>query len=71
MPDQDVDGFETLEKVFRPELNALRRGALSLLESDSIEYKTRLADELLRLQRDDTAFAKAWPGTYVPDPENC
>lgn len=55
---QDIDSLQTLEKVFMPELNALRRGALSLLEPDSMEYKTRLADELLRLQRDSIAFAK-------------
>jgi hypothetical protein len=37
----------------------IRRGALKLLDPASIEYKTRLADELLKLQRDDTAFAKS------------
>jgi RNA recognition motif. (a.k.a. RRM, RBD, or RNP domain) len=58
VPGQDVDNLETLEKVFYPELNALRRGALKLLDPGSIEYKTRLADELLRLQRDEIAFGK-------------
>jgi hypothetical protein len=64
VPDIDVDSLEMLEKVFRSELNALRRGALKVLDPDSIEHKTRLADELLRLQRDDTAFAKGL-GRYL------
>ena len=56
---EDVDSLETLEKVFRPELSALKRGPLKLLDPESSEYKIRLADELLRLQRDDTIFAKS------------
>ena len=58
VPTHDVDALEVLEKIFMPELNTLRRGALKLLDPKSIEYSTRLADELLKLQRDDTAFAK-------------
>jgi len=57
--DEDVDDFETLVKIFGPELNALRKGALKLLSPDSTEYKTRLADELLKLQRDDVILAKS------------
>ncbi|MGD0302286.1 MAG: RNA-binding protein [Bryobacteraceae bacterium] len=56
---EDVDDLDTLQKIFRPELNALRRGALKLLDSNSIEYKTRLTDELLKLQRDDLILAKS------------
>ena len=58
IPDEDVNDLETLEKIFRPELNMIRRGALKLLDPNSTEYKTRLADELLKLQRDDIGFAK-------------
>lgn len=59
IPDEDVDDLGTLEKIFRSELIALRKGALKLLDPHSIEYKTRLADELLRLQRDGLVFAKS------------
>lgn len=58
MPGTDVDELETLSKIFYPELSRLRRGALQLLDPESIEYKTRLADELLNLQRDQVGFAK-------------
>ncbi len=58
IPDQDIEELETLEKIFWPELNAMRRGPLKLLDPGSIEYKTRLADELLNLQRDDITLAK-------------
>ena len=59
IPDEDVDDLATLNKIFKPELNAKKRGALSMLDPTSIEYKTRLADELIKLQRDDTVFAKS------------
>jgi RNA recognition motif-containing protein len=69
IPDEDVDDIATLEKIFRPELNAKRRGALSLLDPTSIEYKTRLADELIKLQRDDTVFAKSIARYICGEPE--
>ena len=59
IPDQDIEELETLEKVFAPELKAIRRGALKLLDPESIEYKTRLADELLKLQHNDFILAKS------------
>jgi RNA recognition motif len=54
----DVDDLAVLQKIFAPELNAFRKGALSLLDSASTDYRTRLTDELIRLQRDPLVFAK-------------
>jgi hypothetical protein len=59
IPDQDVEQLETLEKIFSPELKAIRRGALKLLDPESVEYRTRLADELLKLQHDNFTLAKS------------
>lgn len=64
IPDQDIDNLQNLEKIFHPEVNSLRRGALQLLDPKSIEYASRLADEILRLQRDSINFAKCL-GRYV------
>ena len=50
--DIDFDELETIEKVYSVELRRLKKSALKLLPSDSIEYKTRLADEIIRLQND-------------------
>lgn len=61
---QDADDLEVLEKIFGPELKSLRKGALSLLDSGSAEYRTRLADELIRLQTNPITFAKSL-GRYV------
>ena len=58
IPQEDIDDLRTLEKILGPELGAIRKGALSLLEPNSIEYKTRLADEILKLQTDAIVFAK-------------
>jgi len=58
-PNQDVEELSVIEKVFGPELNALRRGPLALLDQSSVEYKTRIADSLLRLRADEIRFAKA------------
>lgn len=54
----DIADLSVLQKVFWVELNAFRRGALSLLDSKSEEYRVRLADEIIRLQRDKLQFAK-------------
>jgi Cdc6-like AAA superfamily ATPase len=59
LEDQDVDDLKVLEKVFRGPLSALKRGALALLDPTSNEYRTRLADALLRLQTNEIEFAKA------------
>jgi hypothetical protein len=56
--DEDIDDIAALSKIFGPELNAFRKGAVSLLDHGSIEYQTRLADELIRLQRDSIVFAQ-------------
>ena len=58
IPDEDINDLSTLQKVLTPEISAVRRGALSLLDPHSIEYRTRLADEILKLQADDIGFAK-------------
>ncbi len=57
--DVDLDELDQLQKVYGVELNKLKRGALALLPPDSIEYRTRLADELLALQRNKLATAHA------------
>lgn len=57
---EDVDNFSVLEKVFRPELNAFRRGPVSLFETTSAEFKTRLVDEVIRLKTDSINLAKCF-----------
>lgn len=54
----DFDELSVLEKVFAPELNALRKGPLSLLDSSSEAYRIRLSDGLRALQADDLVLAK-------------
>jgi len=56
--DQDFELLPNLERVFAPELNALRKGPLALFEQTSEEYRTRLADQLIRLQNDSIVFAQ-------------
>lgn len=48
--DIDFDSLDVIQKVYGVELSRLKKGALQLLEPDSSEYKTRLADEIIRLQ---------------------
>ena len=57
-PSEDFDELETLERVFGPELRAFKKGPLKLLDEPSIEYRSRLADELTRLIRDTLGFGK-------------
>ncbi len=58
IPEEDIHDLGTIEKVFRAELAQIKRGPISLLAPDSMEYKTRLADALLKLQQDPTTSAK-------------
>lgn len=58
-PDIDFDDIEVLQKVFGPELNVFRKGPVKLLDSSSQEYKVRLADYILELQRDPVKVAKS------------
>jgi energy-coupling factor transporter ATP-binding protein EcfA2 len=57
--DVDWDELATLQKVFRVELNRLKKGALALLPEGSSEYLVRVADELLRWQNDPLVCVKA------------
>lgn len=57
--DFDMESISELEKLYGIELRRLKKGALALLPEDSLEYKTRLADEIIRLQGDSTATVKA------------
>ena len=57
--DVDLDELEYMEKVYSVELRRLKKGPLAVLPSESIEYKTRVADELMRLQKDVVATAQA------------
>jgi len=54
----DFDEMSVLEKVFAPEINALKKGPLSLLEAASEAYRIRLSDAIGALQADDLALAK-------------
>src|SRR5579872_7297583 len=69
IPNEDIDDLDTLRKIFAAELNAIRRGALKLLDPDSIEYKIRLTDGLLDLQRDDMVLAKSLARYVCAGPE--
>ncbi|HLH32549.1 MAG TPA: type I restriction endonuclease [Terriglobia bacterium] len=51
-PEVDFELLATLEKLYGPELRQLKKGPLQLLPAESTEYKTRLTDFLLALQRD-------------------
>ena len=55
----DFSSLEILQKIFHKELNDLRRGPLAVLPPDSIEYKTRLSDALLKWIGSPISFAKA------------
>lgn len=57
-PDTDFDELETLEKVYAVELRRLKRGPLKLLEQNSAEWNTRLADELRALIADPIKTAQ-------------
>jgi hypothetical protein len=58
-PNVDYEEFETLERVFAPELNRLKKGPLKILSEASIEYRTRISDELTLLIRDPIKHAQA------------
>jgi hypothetical protein len=57
--DTDFDELETLLKLFAPEVNRLKKGALKLLEPASDAYNTRLSDAILSLQSNAVDYAKA------------
>ncbi len=54
----DVESLDALMKILGPELNALRKGPLALLDQNSNEYKNFIVTELIRLQNDVITFAK-------------
>jgi energy-coupling factor transporter ATP-binding protein EcfA2 len=54
----DFDDLETLEKIFRYELQALKKGPLAILDPNSVEYRVRIADRLTQLQSNPQAMAK-------------
>jgi hypothetical protein len=58
-PDTDFDALPNLERVYGIELMRFKKGPLSVFEPDSNDYKSRLADELIRLQRDRLVTAQA------------
>lgn len=55
----DIDFDADIQKVFSVEVNKLKRGPLAVLDPESEAFKTRLADQLLLLQNDRLAHAKA------------
>jgi hypothetical protein len=58
-PDTDFDELETLLKLFAPQVNRLKKGALKLLEPASAAYNTRLSDAILQLQSNAVEYTKA------------
>ena len=52
LSDIDFESIEILQKLYAPEIQKLKKGALALLDSTSVEYRTRIADEIIRLQND-------------------
>jgi predicted kinase len=56
----DFDKLDSLNKLYSVELTRLKKGALSLIPEDTLEYKTRLADEIIRLQTNLVATATAF-----------
>ncbi|MGD0236991.1 MAG: RNA-binding protein, partial [Syntrophorhabdales bacterium] len=57
-PHVDFDDFATLEKIFRLELSALKKGPLAVLNPESVEYRVRIADRLKELQSNIQTMAK-------------
>ena len=55
----DFDSLEVIEKVYSQELRQLKKGALQLLNEESPEYRSRLADYILSLQKDPQKTANA------------
>ena len=54
----DTENATLVQKIFHPELATFKKGGVSLLDADSVEYRTRVADELIRLQRDVITYAQ-------------
>ena len=57
-PNVDFDDMAILEKIFRHELNVLKKGPLTLLNKESVEYQVRIVDRLTQLQSNIQAMAK-------------
>ncbi|WP_425618099.1 type I restriction endonuclease [Anatilimnocola sp. NA78] len=58
-PELDFDERNVIESVFSVELRQLRKGALADLDPNSTEYKVRIADKIIALQKDLVAHAQA------------
>ena len=58
-----------MQKIFHPELAGFKKGGVSLLDADSVEYRTRVADELIRLQRDVITYAQCLARYICAGPE--
>jgi len=57
--DIDLDELQHLQKIYSVELNRLKKGPLALLDSNGTEYRVRLADEIVALQKDNLRTAQA------------
>ncbi len=58
-PGIDFEDINTLFRVYAPEIRNLKKGALSLLGEGTSEYKSKLAEELLYMQKDEILTAKS------------
>jgi hypothetical protein len=58
-PGTDFDLLETLMKVFQPQIERIKKGALALLDPNSEAYKIRLSDDLRALENNKLELAKA------------
>lgn len=48
----DFEDIDIIKRLYAPQIQRLRKGALALLDEESTGYRERLADEVLKLQRD-------------------
>jgi len=55
----DFEDIKTILRVFSPEIRGLKKGPLSLLGEDSAEYKIKLAEAIIDMQKNTLSTAKA------------
>lgn len=50
--DLDYEGIDFIQKLYKDEIRSLKKGVLSLLDTDSVKYKSILVDRVLSFQDD-------------------
>lgn len=56
----DFEELENIEKIYSVEIGRLKKGVLKLLKKDSDNYNSKIAEEILQLQRNKKATATAY-----------